>query len=160
MEEAMRIFLFVVAAALVGAPSALSAKTVHQAALPVSAGGADAAVDAFHSALRRGDTSAAAALLADDALVFEEGGAERSKTEYVAKHLPADAAFSKGVVSSVVRRFGGFERALAWVSSEGRTTGTYKGREIDAVTTETMILRRIRGVWKIVHIHWSTADGG
>jgi ketosteroid isomerase-like protein len=40
---------------------------------------AEAVVDAFHSALANGDTRGAAALLADDALIFEEGRAERSK---------------------------------------------------------------------------------
>ena len=48
-------------------------------ALPVSARGAGTAVDAFHAALDRGDTRTAASLLADDALIFESGGAERSK---------------------------------------------------------------------------------
>ena len=36
-------------------------------------------------------------------------------------------------------------------------TGTFKGKAIDRDTTETMILRRIGGEWKIVHIHWSSA---
>ena len=48
-------------------------------ALSASARGAAAAVDAFHVAVDRGDTRTAASLLADDALIFESGGAERSK---------------------------------------------------------------------------------
>jgi ketosteroid isomerase-like protein len=47
---------------------------------------------------------------------------------------------------------------LAWVASEGRTTGTYKGKELDLLTTETMILRQVGGRWRIVHIHWSSAS--
>ena len=35
--------------------------------------------------------------------------------------------------------------------------GTYKGNGVDQVTTETMVLRRVGGAWKIVHIHWSSA---
>ncbi len=42
------------------------------------AAGAGQVVDAFHAALRAGDTAKAAALLADDALIFEAGYAERS----------------------------------------------------------------------------------
>lgn len=128
------------------------------AALPVQARSAAAAVDAFHAALRRGDTRSAAALLASDALIFEEGGVERSKAEYVAHHLPADAAFSKGVASTVTRRAGSSNGVFAWIATEGRMTGTYKGKTVDRVTTETMLLRRVGRDWRIVHIHWSSAQ--
>jgi ketosteroid isomerase-like protein len=124
--------------------------------LPVSARAAAAVVDAFHASLSRGDTQSAAAVLADDALIFEEGGVERNKAEYVARHLPADAAFSKVVSSSVARRSGNATGALAWIATEGRTTGTYKGKAVNRVTTETMLLRRDGQGWKIVHIHWSS----
>jgi len=113
-------------------------------------------VDAFHTALRRGDIRSAAAFLADEALIFEEGGAERSKAEYAAHHLPADAAFSQVVASTVTRRVGGSNGSIAWIASEGRMTGTYKGKTIDRVTAETMLLRRVGRDWRIVHIHWSS----
>ena len=129
-----------------------------QSALPAAARGAAATVDAFHAALRRGDTRAAAALLADDALIFEEGGVERSKAEYATQHLPADAEFSKAVATSVTRRTGGSNGAIAWIATEGRTTGTFRGRLVDRVTTETMLLRRVGRVWRIVHIHWSSGE--
>ena len=44
---------------------------------------------------------------------------------------------------TVTRRAGGSDGALAWIASEGRTTGTLKGKAVDRVTTETMLLRRI-----------------
>jgi ketosteroid isomerase-like protein len=125
--------------------------------LSPTAKGAAATVDAFHAALRGGDTRAAAALLADDALIFEAGGAERSKAEYAAHHLPADVEFSRATSSVVTRRAGRSDGALAWIATEGRTTGTYKGKALDLTATETMILRRAQGTWKIVHIHWSSA---
>ena len=153
----MRLMLFPVAAVLVCTPLALPAKTIRQAPLLSVSAGADATVDAFHAAIRRGDIKSAEALMADEALIFEEGGAERSKAEYSAQHLPADIAFSQGAVSTTTHRSGGFDGTLAWVTSEGRMTGTFKGKAIDRDTTETMILRRIGGEWKIVHIHWSSA---
>ena len=113
-------------------------------------------VDAFHAALRTGRTDAAVALLADDALIFEGGGVEHGKAEYAAEHLNADAEFSKSVASLVTRRAGDSNGDWAWVASEGRTTGTYKGKAIDQATTETMLLRRDGSAWKIVHIHWSS----
>ena len=134
------------------APRAAQAGT-----LAPSARGAAATVDAFHAALQRGDARAAAALLADDALIFESGRAERSKAEYAAHHLPADAEFSRAVSSVVTRRAGQADGGSAWIATEGRTTGTYKGKPLDLMTTETMVLRRTGGAWKIIHIHWSSA---
>lgn len=125
---------------------------------PAAARGAAATVDAFHAALHRGDTRAAAALIADDALIFESGGVERSKAEYAGHHLPADAEFSRAVSSVVTKRTAQASGAFAWVASEGRTMGTYHGRALNLVTTETMLLRRGGGVWKIVHIHWSSGE--
>jgi ketosteroid isomerase-like protein len=122
-----------------------------------SANGATATVDAFHAALHRGDTRTAAAMLAENALIFESGGVERSKAEYVAQHLPADAEFSRSVSSVVTKRVAHSNGALAWVASEGRTTGTYKGKALVLLTTETMVLREVGQGWKIVHIHWSSA---
>lgn len=125
--------------------------------LPRSALGAAATVDAFHSALRKGDTRSAAALLSDNALIFEAGGAERSKAEYAAQHLPADAEFSKAVASAITRRAGGTSGMLAWIATEGRARGTYNGKAVDSVTVETMLLWRVGAKWKIVHIHWSSS---
>lgn len=58
--------------------------------------------------------------------------------------------------SELTRRTGATSGDLAWVASEGRTRGRYKDRDIDRITTETMILRRVGGVWRIVHVHWSS----
>ena len=130
---------------------------VLSAGAKAAAQGPAAIVDAFHAALTRGDTTGAATLLANEALIFEEGGAERSKAEYVAHHLPSDAEFSKGTQSVVTHRSRATSGSVAWVASEGRTTGAYKGKPVDVRTTETMLLRRAGPRWTIVHIHWSSA---
>jgi ketosteroid isomerase-like protein len=116
-----------------------------------------AIVDSFHEALGRNDTKMAAALLADDALIFESGGVERSKTEYAAHHLSADAEFARAVTSAITRRVARTEGSLAWVATEGRTTGRFRGKTINLATTETMVLRRVGKTWLIVHVHWSSA---
>ena len=134
-----------------------AARSAAANALAPAARSAAATVDAFHAALRRGDASAAAALLADDVLIFESGEVERSKAEYAAHHLGADAEFSRAVPSSPSRRAGDASGAMAWIASEGRATGTFHGRPIDQMTTETMVLRRAAHSWKIVQIHWSSA---
>ena len=132
------------------------AKEAPNAVAP-AAQAAAATVDEFHAALTRGDAISAAALLTEDAVVFEAGGVERGKAEYAAHHLGADAAFAKAVPTMLTRRAGDSTGALAWIASEGRTSGTYNGRPVDSVTTETMVLRKIGSSWRIVHIHWSSA---
>lgn len=150
------IALLVAAAPAAGADVVLP--TPPPPVLSKAARAAAATVDAFHAALRRGDTKAALALLADDALVFEEGRAERSKAEYAAHHVGADAEFSKAVPGERTHGRGDAAGDIAWIATEGRTKGTFRGRAVNRVTDETMVLRRIRGTWKIVHIHWSSAE--
>lgn len=117
---------------------------------------AAAVVDSFHAALRAGDRDAALALLAEDALIFEAGGAERSRAEYASHHLEADSAFAAVTEDATTRRSGDASGDMAWITSEGRTTGAFNGRPVDRITTETMLLRRHADGWRIQHIHWSS----
>jgi ketosteroid isomerase-like protein len=136
-------------------PVAAAANSVSPGARPAAV-----VVDAFHAALAQGNTNAALGFLADNALIFESGGVERSKAEYASHHLAADAAFSQAVPARITRRAGEAVGNIAWIATEGRTTGTYKGKPVDRRTVETMVLRRTAAGWKIAHIHWSSAAGG
>ena len=118
---------------------------------------AAAVTDAFHAALNSGDEAAALRLLADDVMIFESGGAERSKAEYAAHHLSADAQFSKATTRTITQRMERVTGDMAWIATDSRTTGTFKDRPIDVVGTETMVLSRVAGKWRIAHIHWSSA---
>lgn len=115
-------------------------------------------VDAFHNALGSGDQATAAALLLDDALIYEGGRAERNKAQYASHHLPADTAFAATTTRVVSRRSGHAVGDLAWIATESITSGTFKGRPINSRSTETMILRRQNDIWRIAHIHWSSAN--
>lgn len=126
--------------------------------LPPAAQDAAATTEAFHRALSSGDLQAAGSLLASDVLVYESGGVERGKVEYASHHLPADAAFAKATKRTVTRRTGHAHGGLAWIATESTTTGTYKGRVINSRSTETMVLRQEGDVWRIAHIHWSSAN--
>lgn len=149
-------------AALTSAPIATAAhepgatKAV-SSPLSLSAKSAAGTVDDFHQALRRGDASRAMALLASDALIFESGEAERSKAGYGSHHLAADVEFSRAVPEVIVRRSGQAFGNTAWIATEGRARGNYKGKALDRTTTETMVLRRSGHAWRIVHVHWSSA---
>lgn len=134
-----------------GAVSSASAPAEDEAARP-----AIAVVDAFHAALRSGDAEAVLALLTEDVVVLEEGGAERSRAEYAGHHLPADMAFAAATTADVTRRVARVEGDVAWVLTEGRTTGTFNGRAVDRLTAGTMILYRDGDAWRIRHIHWSS----
>ncbi|MDI1327743.1 MAG: nuclear transport factor 2 family protein [Brevundimonas sp.] len=151
--------------ALLSATPAFAQDHAHghdHAAGAVSAEAADAvtAVDAFHAALKAGDTAAALALLAPDVMIFEEGGAERSREEYASHHLGSDAAFAAASEATVARRSGWADGDVAWIVSEGRTTGQFNGRAVDRLTTETMVLKRHADGWRIHHIHWSSRAPG
>ena len=117
-------------------------------------------MDAFHAALGAGDTDTALALLSPDVLILEEGGAERSRDEYAGHHLPADAAFAAATEAEVTRRAGVVVGDVAWIISEGRTSGSYNGRAVERLTTETMVLVRHGDGWLIHHIHWSSRAPG
>lgn len=119
---------------------------------------AAAVVDAFHSALGRGDAVSAADLLDPDVLIYESGRAERSKAEYAAHHLPADANFAKATRRNVTRRSGRADGTSAWVTTEATTKGRSRDKVIDSVGMETMILKRTGQTWRIVHVHWPSAD--
>lgn len=156
------IMVPVMAAALLAAPMSASAHDPVPGPAPTAARLAPAAaeaatvVDAFHSALKAGDTSKAASLLADAVLIFEAGGAERSRSDYAAHHLPADAAFAKLATETLNRRSGGGDGNLAWIASEGAVRPQAEGKAQPRTTTETMILQKTAGAWRIVHVHWSS----
>jgi ketosteroid isomerase-like protein len=154
LATAVTALIVVSTAALAQQPGpAESART----ALTGAAAEAGAVVDAFHAALKAGDTAKAAALLDDAVLIHEAGGAERSKAEYGAHHLPADAAFAKTSDATLTRRVGHVSGDLAWIASEGdvRSSAGSAGPTVRK-TTETMILRRTPQGWRIVHVHWSS----
>ncbi|MBX3478805.1 MAG: nuclear transport factor 2 family protein [Caulobacter sp.] len=123
-----------------------------------AATGADAVstVEAFHAAMGRGDAAAVADFLLEDAVIYEQGGAESSKAEYVQAHLPGDIAYSQGMTDTVTDRRSSVQGGVSWVLTQGRTTGTYEGKKVDRLTTETMVLKKTKGAWRIAHIYWSS----
>ena len=114
------------------------------------------AVEVFHAALSSGDRDATLACLSPEVVIFEGGGAETSRDEYASHHLGGDMKFVQSTSREIVDQASSSSGDLAWVITRSRTKGTYREKPIDVVGTETMVLRRAEGVWKIVHIHWSS----
>lgn len=125
---------------------------------PVDAATPVGTVMAFHAALASGDTNAALTHLAEDVVIFESGGVENSRAQYASHHLEADAAFSAAVPRTLVSRTHGMQGDMAWVISVETVSGTYRTRAINSRSVETMMLRQVNGQWRIVHIHWSSAE--
>lgn len=141
--------VFIVALAVSGG-FAYAADIDANAAAPV------AVVDAFGKALASGDTAVALNLLDPAATILESGGVERSRDEYAAHHLGADAEFLRGATVTPVWRTAKARGALAWVGSESRVAAVSKGKPVKLSSTETMVLAQTPDGWRIVHIHWSS----
>jgi ketosteroid isomerase-like protein len=116
-----------------------------------------ASVTRYQTALATGDSIAALALLAADAVVLESGGVE-TREQYRSHHLPADISFARGVpairgnLRVVVRG------DVAWVSSTSTSRGEFRGRQINSSGAELMVLSREPDGWKIRAIHWSSRN--
>jgi ketosteroid isomerase-like protein len=133
----------------------------HAAAVPMVAAevvdpAPAAAVDAFSAAMKAGDLARMGELLADDVLVLESGGAERSKAEYFAEHAAADAAFLKDAHVQQTRRTVRVDGDHAWIGTESELHATREGQPLTLLSSETMVLKRTPAGWRIVHIHWSS----
>jgi ketosteroid isomerase-like protein len=115
-----------------------------------------AAVERFHQALAQGDSAAALALLADDAVIVESGVVE-SRQEYRSHHLPADIAFGRAVkgTRSTVRV--SIQGDVAWTTAGSSVEGVYRGKPVRAKGAELVVLTRSAGgKWMISAIHWSS----
>ena len=112
-------------------------------------------VDAFHRALATGDTARVRTVLGREVRVLESGGLE-TREEYLSHHLPGDMEFA----ATVARERGPVEVTVvgdvAWAVSSSRSTGSFRGSEIDSQGVELMVLAREGGAWTIQAIHWSS----
>jgi ketosteroid isomerase-like protein len=114
-------------------------------------------VRAYHAALATGDSTAALALLAPDAMILESGEME-SRAEYRSHHLPADIAFARAVPSIRGEIGVTVEGDVAWAASTSTTEGMFGERRINSVGAELVVLSRTPGGWRIRAIHWSSRN--
>ena len=116
-------------------------------------------VDAFHAALKEKDTAAALSLLDRGLVVYEFGLVDATVEAYGLRHLPFDMDVAVATQWKLETRHLGGSGDERWVLSTYRVTGKQSdGTPIDQTTLETAILRRSGGVFRIVHLHWSTND--
>lgn len=117
--------------------------------------GAGETIANFHHALKSADIFKARALLADDVVIYEGGGVEKSADEYAQHHMLADMKFLADINTEVVDQTIDVIGDFAYAMSKRKSSGQYKGKNINSVGLETMMLHKQAGQWKIIHIHWS-----
>lgn len=110
----------------------------------------------FHEILSTGDTTGINALLASDLRVLEGGDVE-TRQEYLSHHLSADIEFTKAVKEKRTSFFFRCEGNIAWLISTSASAGNFRGREINSLGAELMLLGRTSEGWRIRAIHWSSA---
>ena len=111
--------------------------------------------DQFSEALKQADETAVRSLLDEHVLIFESGNVESSLEEYASHHMSADMKFMSDIEKEVVSRTLIEEGDITVINTHYRMHGSYGGKPYDKVSLETLVLRKIAGTWKIVHVHWS-----
>jgi ketosteroid isomerase-like protein len=113
-------------------------------------------VKQFHQSLKAADEAGIRQALARDVLIYEGGSVERSLEDYAGHHMKADMAYLRELTLTLKEHQVRIMGDTAISTSVTHAAGEYKGKKIDAVSMETLILaRQTDGSWKIVHIHWS-----
>ena len=111
--------------------------------------------DQFDQAIKDGNTDLMRKILDDNVLIYEAGKVEASLEEYASHHMEADIAFMSQMEKTVLSRKAFEHDDMAVVSTQYKMRGDYKGRFIDKITMETLVLKKYDGAWKVIHIHWS-----
>lgn len=114
-------------------------------------------IGSFHAALERGDVIAAESLLAPDLVVLESGGQE-TREEYQRHHLAADIEFAQAVKAQRTSTQVTISGDTAWATSSSEFKGQFRGKAVDSIGAELMVLSRNGEHWRIRAIHWSSRN--
>lgn len=120
------------------------------------ASAAVAVLERFSEALSAGDLDGVAAELDPGVLILENGGAERSRDEYLGAHAKHDAEFLKAAHITLKRRTAEASGDLVWVGSESEIHASKDDKMLMISSSETAVLLKTAQGWKIVHLHWSS----
>jgi uncharacterized membrane protein/ketosteroid isomerase-like protein len=108
-------------------------------------------------AIGTGDIDELRRVLDQNVVIFESGNVESSLAEYESHHMNSDIAFLAAMNVELLSREVIEAGDFATVISRSRMSGQYKNKEIDLVNTETLVIQRRNGEWKVVHVHWSSS---
>ncbi len=114
------------------------------------------ALAAFHAALVAGDKARVLELMSPNVAIYEAGRVERSRDEYASHHLGGDMEFAKTATRKVLKESERADGNMAVIWQETETSGTSRGKPVHVLGTETALLEKNKGAWRIVHVHWSS----
>ncbi|HUW28086.1 MAG TPA: c-type cytochrome [Sulfuriferula sp.] len=117
---------------------------------------AEAAAQAFQTALQKGDRAAVLALLAPDAVIREDGHVQ-TRESYAAGPLAEDIAFLKDAQITPITQGSMSMGDLAVVGSERDITAMVKGKPVTIRRRELLSLSQLGKEWKIVSVQWQSA---
>jgi len=138
------------------APSATGVPLSLDSLTPQAVPLAEAAAQAFHDALQKGDRAAVLALLAPDAMIREDGHA-LTREAYAADRLAADIALLKDAQITPITQGSMSMGDIAVVGSERDVKTTVKGKPVTVRSRELLDLKQSGKDWKIVSIQWQSA---
>lgn len=133
----------------------LATASLHALAAPAPLGAADS-LASFYAALATGDRVKALELLAPTVVIYESGFVEASRDEYAHHHLGGDIEFAKTSTRKVLKHAEKIEGNLAIIWEETETKATLGGKPVASMGTETAVLEKTGGQWRITHVHWSS----
>lgn len=111
--------------------------------------------DALYAALVEGDDTTVGKLLSENIVILEGGHAQKSRDEYMSGHMKSDMAFLPNINREIISREVSQSDGLAWVITHSRSTGTYKGKELNFTSREMLVMRHNGTAWQITLIHWA-----
>jgi ketosteroid isomerase-like protein len=117
--------------------------------------GVRAVAAGFRAALVEGDSATALGYLHPELVVYE-GGRRESLGEYRSGHLAGDMAYLAAVPPVLQDDTVVVAGDMALYLGESTSRGTFRGREIDRGTAETLVMVRTPAGWRIRHVHWSS----
>ncbi|MEO7965863.1 MAG: DUF4440 domain-containing protein, partial [Gemmatimonadaceae bacterium] len=84
------------------------------------------------------------------------GGHVETREEYRSGHLRSNIESAKAVPTIRSALAVTTRGDVAWARSSSETKGEFRGRAIDSLGTELIVLTRDGNAWRISAIHWSS----
>ena len=112
-------------------------------------------ITTFHQGINKGDKQAVLAALDPNVMIFEGKGVERSKAEYAKGHLLSDIKFMQSMTVTRIEPHIVEQGSMAFSVGKNRIQGNFHNKDYDFISTESLSLHLVNGVWLINYIHWS-----
>lgn len=116
-----------------------------------------AAIETYRQAMNNRDLAAMRQVFHPDLLVFEMGGVNRGRSDYLEHHLGPELkelkSWKTGPANTAIEVDGKLAVAIADFTYEATMLN---GKTSRGVATETLVLALTPDGWKIRHLHWSS----